>query len=57
MNGLLYDGVRCWSLMRQPDDDLEVWHRRVRLWAIGFNAVPPASTVPKAGGSDIALRG
>ena len=27
--------------MRQPDVDLESWRRRVRLWAIGFNAVLP----------------
>ena len=41
MNGLLYDGSRAWALMRQPDVDLAAWRRRVRMWAIGFNAVIP----------------
>ena len=54
MNGLLYDGVRAWALMRQPDVDLEVWRRRVRLWASDSIASDPASTVQRHGWIEIA---
>ena len=28
-------------MMRQPDDDLEKWRRRVRLFCVGFNVALP----------------